>query len=91
MPRPKLFRWRAIVPLSLFFALLVLAAFLLKDHFVKRAVEQTGAYLVGAKVDVASADVRLDEPDRESRRGSVFPAHTHARVCNHDGYGWRSQ
>ena len=61
MPRPKLFRWRAIVPLSLFFALLVLAAFLLKDHFVKRAVEQTGAYLVGAKVDVASADVRLDE------------------------------
>ena len=61
MPRPKLFRWRAIVPLVLFFALLALAAFLLKDRLVKRAVEQTGAYLVGAKVDVASADVRLDE------------------------------
>jgi len=61
MPKPKLFRWRAIVPLSLFFALLALAAFLLKDYFVRRGVEQTGAYLVGARVDVAAADVRLGE------------------------------
>jgi uncharacterized protein (TIGR03545 family) len=59
--RAKLFRWRAIVPLVLFFALLALSAFLLKDHFVKRAVEQTGAYLVGARVDLVAADVRLGE------------------------------
>jgi uncharacterized protein (TIGR03545 family) len=59
--RAKLFRWRAIVPLSLFLALLVLAAFLLKDRVVKRAVERTGEYLVGAKVDLAAADVRLGE------------------------------
>jgi len=59
--RAKVFRWRAIVPLSLFVVLLALAAFLLKDRMVKRGVERTGEYLVGAKVDLAAADVRLGE------------------------------
>ena len=59
--RARVFRWRAIIPLTLFFALLVLAAFLLKDRMVKRAVERTGEYLVGAKVELAAADVRLGE------------------------------
>lgn len=59
--RAKVFRWRAIVPLTLFFVLLAVAAFLLKDRVVKRGAERSLEYLVGAKVDVAAADVRLGE------------------------------
>jgi uncharacterized protein (TIGR03545 family) len=56
-----LFRWRAIVVLVLFLVLLFAGWVLLLDLLVERAVEETGASVVGAKVDVASADVRLGE------------------------------
>ncbi|UCF40996.1 MAG: hypothetical protein JSW43_01250 [Gemmatimonadota bacterium] len=61
MRRPKLFRWRAIVPLGLVTGLLALAWWALLDRVVERVVEETGAYLVGARVDLESADVRLRE------------------------------
>jgi uncharacterized protein (TIGR03545 family) len=61
MPRTKLFRWRAIVPLLLAFALLALGWWLLLDRLVEQGIEETGAYLVGARVDLESADVRLGE------------------------------
>lgn len=57
----RLFRWRAIVPLALFLILLGIGWLLLLDTLVERGVERTGAYIVGAKVDLESADIRLRE------------------------------
>ncbi|NIM47775.1 MAG: hypothetical protein GTN62_00305 [Gemmatimonadales bacterium] len=59
MPAIKLFRWRAVVPLGVFLLLLLGGSLLLLDLLVKRGVEEAGTYIVGAKVEVASADVRL--------------------------------
>ena len=59
MARFKLFRWRAIVPLLLFLVLLVLGWLLLLDRIVERGIEAMGTHIVGARVDLAEADVRL--------------------------------
>jgi uncharacterized protein (TIGR03545 family) len=59
MKRPKLFRWRAIVPLGVMIALMGLVWWLLLDRIVELGIEETGAYLVGARVDLERADVRL--------------------------------
>ena len=59
MARFKLFRWRAIVPLLLFLALLALGWLLLLDRIVARGIEALGTHIVGARVDLAEADVRL--------------------------------
>lgn len=61
MARFKLFRWQAIVPLTLFLLLLALGVLLLLDALVKRGVEDSATYLVGARVDLESADVRIGE------------------------------
>ncbi len=61
MARFKLFRWRAIVPLLLFLALLVLGWLLLLDRIVARGIEALGTHIVGARVDLAEADVRLTD------------------------------
>jgi uncharacterized protein (TIGR03545 family) len=58
-PRLKLFRWKAIGPLALFLVLVGVLYWLLVDPLVRRGVEVGGTALVGAKVDVAAADVRL--------------------------------
>ena len=55
----KIFRWRAIIPLALILIAVVVAWMLLIDRFVARTVEDIGAELIGARVDVASADVDL--------------------------------
>jgi len=55
----RLFRWRAIGPLCLLLCLLVAIWWLLLDRMVARSVEMVGANLVGARVDVGSADVDL--------------------------------
>jgi len=57
----QFFRWRAIVPLALFLVLLGVGWLLLLDTLVERGVEDAGSYIVGAKVDVESADLRLSE------------------------------
>ncbi len=57
----KLFRWRAIVPLCLLLGLILGAWLLYADKMVERAVEDFGAQLVGARVDLESADLRLTE------------------------------
>ena len=61
MPRLKLFRWKAIVPLGVFLVLIAVVWMLFLDVVVERGVERAGAMLVGAKVDLAEADVRLRE------------------------------
>lgn len=55
------FRWRAVLVLILFLAALGAGWLLLLDKLVERGVEATGASIVGAKVDVAAADVRLGD------------------------------
>lgn len=55
----RLVRWKALIPLGLVLALLCAGWLLLLDRLVEKGVEETGARLVGAKVDLASADVRL--------------------------------
>jgi hypothetical protein len=47
MPRLKLLRWKAIVPLALVLVLLGVAWYLFLDKIVERRVELTGAELVG--------------------------------------------
>ena len=61
MRRVSLFRWRAIVPLMLLFVVGGLVIFLLLDTMVRRGIESSGSYLVGARVELESADVRLGD------------------------------
>ena len=57
--RVKIFRWRGVVPLLLVLALVAVAYWLLADRLVKRSVEHSGTAFVGARVDLAEADIRL--------------------------------
>jgi uncharacterized protein (TIGR03545 family) len=61
MRRVSLFRWRAIVPLMLLFVVMGLVTFLLLDTMVRRGIESSGSYFVGARVELESADVRLGD------------------------------
>lgn len=61
MARLKIFRWKAIVPLGAFLIVLAVCWVLLLDVIVERSIEKTGAVLVGAKVDLEDADVRLGD------------------------------
>jgi hypothetical protein len=55
----KLFRWKAVVPLVIVLVLLVLGWIFFADWLVRKSVEFAGTELVGAKVDLASAHIRL--------------------------------
>jgi uncharacterized protein (TIGR03545 family) len=57
----KLMRWKAVVPLAIFLGLLTIGWWLLLDTIVRKGVEAVGAEIVGARVDVEEADVRLRE------------------------------
>ncbi|MFI5279335.1 MAG: TIGR03545 family protein [Gemmatimonadales bacterium] len=59
----KLFRWRAIVPMVLFAGVVVLLWVLFVDHVIRRSIEWVGTELVGAKVELASARLRLAHAD----------------------------
>jgi len=61
-PRPAasgLIRWRAVLPLAVVLSLGVLFTVLLLDRAVRRGVEAAGTAAVGARVDLAEADVQL--------------------------------
>jgi uncharacterized protein (TIGR03545 family) len=55
----RVFRWKAIVPLVLVLGLVSAGWYLLLDSAVRRGIEVVATDLVGAKVDLAEADVRL--------------------------------
>jgi uncharacterized protein (TIGR03545 family) len=55
----RILRWKAIGPFCLLLCVLVLGWWLFLDRMVARSVEIVGADLVGARVDVESADVNL--------------------------------
>lgn len=59
----KLFRWKAIVPMTLLAVLLVVGWVLYVDVVIRRAIEFVGTELVGAKVELASARLRLARAD----------------------------
>jgi hypothetical protein len=55
----KLFRWKALIPVMLVFGILVACWLLFLDSIVRHNIEAYGTDLVGAKVDLAEADVDL--------------------------------
>ena len=55
----KYFRWKAIVPLVLFLALVSVLYLLFMDRVIRRSIELVGTEIVGAKVELASARLRL--------------------------------
>ncbi len=55
----KLFRWKALIPLALFVAVVVLAWTLLVDRLIRLGIEAGGTAAVGARVDLASASLKL--------------------------------
>jgi len=55
----KLFRWKAVVPLVLVVALLVLGWTLFVDRLLRKGIESGGTAAVGAKVELASARIHL--------------------------------
>jgi len=59
--RVRIFRWKGIVPLLLFLALLATLYWVFSDALVRRSVEKTGTAFVGALVELDEADVRLSE------------------------------
>jgi uncharacterized protein (TIGR03545 family) len=59
--RSRLFRPRGLIVFALVVALTLLLWWLWADSLTERGVEASGASLVGARVDVESADVRLSE------------------------------
>src|SRR5262249_44887130 len=59
----KIFRWKAIITMLLTAALICLAWVLYVDVAIRKGVEFAGTELVGAKVDLASARLRLRHMD----------------------------
>lgn len=55
----RVVRWKAAAPLGVLLGLLVLGWVFYVDLGLERAVEYAGAEIVGARVDVASADLQL--------------------------------
>ncbi len=59
----KLFRWKAIVPMTLLAVLLAAFWVFYVDVVIRRAIEFVGTELVGAKVELESARLRLLKAD----------------------------
>jgi uncharacterized protein (TIGR03545 family) len=59
----KLFRWKAIVPALLVLALVVVVWTLTVDLAVRRAIESAGSEVVGARVELQGARLRLRRAD----------------------------
>lgn len=59
MAHVRIFRWRALIPLALFVLVVVLAWTLFVDRLIRLGVEAGGTAAVGARVDLASARLKL--------------------------------
>ena len=57
----RLLRLKAIVPLVLVFALIGIGWVLMVDRVIELSIEGLGTMLVGARVDLAEADLRIRE------------------------------
>jgi uncharacterized protein (TIGR03545 family) len=56
-----IFRWKAITPLCLLLVLIGFAWLVFSDKIVELSIEEFGAEMTGARVDLESADLRLAE------------------------------
>jgi uncharacterized protein (TIGR03545 family) len=63
----KLFRWKALIPLGLFVLAVVLGWTLFVDRLIRLGIEAGGTAAVGARVDLASARLRLFHGDLRLR------------------------
>jgi len=63
----KIFRWKALIPLALFVLAVVLGWTLFIDRLIKLGVEAGGTAAVGARVELASARLRLFHGDLRLR------------------------
>lgn len=70
----KLFRWRALLPLVVFAVVVVLLWVLFVDRLIKLGVEVGGTAVNGAKVELASARLRLFQGDLRLRGLQVTDA-----------------
>ncbi len=59
MAHVRIFRWKALIPLALFVLAVVLGWTLFVDRLIKLGVEAGGTAAVGARVDLASARLKL--------------------------------
>ena len=57
----KFIRWKAILPLSVTLALIFVLTYLFKNQVTEWGIESAGTTAVGARVDLASADVSLTD------------------------------
>jgi uncharacterized protein (TIGR03545 family) len=55
----RLFRWKAVAPLAIVLALLVIGWTLLADRMLRKGIEAGGTAAVGAQVNLASARIHL--------------------------------
>ncbi len=70
----KLFRWKALLPLALFAVVVVLLWVLFVDRLIKLGIEAGGSAVNGAKVELASARLRLFQGDLRLRGLQVTDA-----------------
>ena len=70
----KLFRWKALLPLALFAAVVVLAWVLFVDRLIKLGIEAGGTAVNGARVELASARLRLFQGELRLRGLQVTDA-----------------
>ena len=70
----KLFRWKALIPLAAFVVLVVLAWVLFVDRLIRLGIEAGGTAVNGAKVELASARLRLFQGDLRLRGLQVTDA-----------------
>ena len=70
----KLFRWKALIPLALFVAIVVLAWVLFVDRLIKLGIEAGGTAVNGARVELASARFRLFQGELRLRGLQVTDA-----------------
>lgn len=61
MARVAVFRWRAVGPLLLFLALVVVLWMLFADRLVRESLEDAGSAALGARVEIRSLDLDLTD------------------------------
>jgi uncharacterized protein (TIGR03545 family) len=57
----KIFRWKAIGALLLFFLIIAILVWLFAEPFAKDTTEEVGTELLGTQVDIGKLDIRADE------------------------------
>lgn len=65
--RPRLIRWKGLIPLTLLLGILAVVWVLFGDGVVEQSTEEAATKALGTQVDIASLDVREDESSIELR------------------------